>query len=125
MPRSGQRSDMDGSLIDGHGRLANGFRQRGVGMAGSRDVLGTAGKFHHADRFRNEVRGTRPQDVDAEDLEVGRREDDPSSTRVRVQSDRIQQLLELARLGRTMLDAVIDNARLDASWLPRFRLGRR
>jgi DNA-binding transcriptional regulator GbsR (MarR family) len=56
---------------------------------------------------------------------LGRREDDPSSARVRVQSDRIQQLLELARLGRTMLDAVIDNARLDASWLPRFRLGRR
>jgi DNA-binding transcriptional regulator GbsR (MarR family) len=54
-----------------------------------------------------------------------RREDDPESARVRVQSDRITQLLELARLGRSMLDAVIDNARLDASWLPRFRLGRR
>src|SRR5262252_7144065 len=56
---------------------------------------------------------------------LGRRADDPESPRVRVQSERIQQLLELARLGRSMLDAVIDNARLDASWLPRFRLGRR
>lgn len=54
-----------------------------------------------------------------------RREDDPDSARARVQSERITQLLELARLGRSMLDAVIDNARLDASWLPRFRLGRR
>lgn len=54
-----------------------------------------------------------------------RREDDPASARVQVQTDRITQLLELARLGRSMLDAVIDNARLDASWLPRFRLGRR
>jgi HTH-type transcriptional regulator, glycine betaine synthesis regulator len=53
-----------------------------------------------------------------------RREDDPESARVRVQSERITQLLELARLGRSMLDAVIDNARLDASWLPRFRLRR-
>jgi HTH-type transcriptional regulator, glycine betaine synthesis regulator len=53
-----------------------------------------------------------------------RRGDDPTAPRVRVQSERIQQLLELARLGKTMLDAVIDNARLDASWLPRFKLGR-
>ena len=53
-----------------------------------------------------------------------RRGDDPAASRVRVQSERIQQLLELARLGKTMLDAVIDNARLDASWLPRFKLGR-
>ena len=53
-----------------------------------------------------------------------RRDDDPKSPRTQVQSERIQQLLELARLGRSMLDAVIDNARLDASWLPRFKLGR-
>jgi HTH-type transcriptional regulator, glycine betaine synthesis regulator len=53
-----------------------------------------------------------------------RRDDDPDSPRTQVQSERIQQLLELARLGRSMLDAVIDNARLDASWLPRFKLGR-
>jgi DNA-binding transcriptional regulator GbsR (MarR family) len=56
---------------------------------------------------------------------LARREEDADSARVRVQSERIQQLLELARLGRSMLDAVIDNARLDASWLPRFKLGRR
>jgi DNA-binding transcriptional regulator GbsR (MarR family) len=46
------------------------------------------------------------------------------SARVRVQRERIERLLELATMGRTMLDALISNARLDASWLARFRLGR-
>lgn len=44
--------------------------------------------------------------------------------RAQVQRKRIEQLLELARLGRSMLEALISSARLDASWLPRFRLGR-
>lgn len=44
--------------------------------------------------------------------------------RVSIQRERIERLLELAKLGRSMLDALIANARLDASWLPRFRLGR-
>ena len=47
-----------------------------------------------------------------------------ASSRWKVQRQRIEQLLELARLGRTMLEALISSARLDASWLPRFRLGR-
>jgi DNA-binding transcriptional regulator GbsR (MarR family) len=46
------------------------------------------------------------------------------SQRAHVQRKRIEQLLELARLGRAMLEALISSARLDASWLPRFRLGR-
>jgi DNA-binding transcriptional regulator GbsR (MarR family) len=41
------------------------------------------------------------------------------------QHQRIRQLLELARLGRSMLEAVIASARLDASWLTGFRLGRK
>ena len=53
-----------------------------------------------------------------------RRHEEPAGSRERVQADRIRQLLELARLGKSMLDAVIDNARLDASRLPRFKLGR-
>ena len=44
--------------------------------------------------------------------------------RAQVQRKRIEQLLELARLGRSMLEALISSARIDASWLPRFRLGR-
>ena len=53
-----------------------------------------------------------------------RRDDPAASERIQIQSERIEQLLELARLGRSMLDALIDNARMDASWLPRFRFGR-
>jgi HTH-type transcriptional regulator, glycine betaine synthesis regulator len=44
--------------------------------------------------------------------------------RSETQQQRIEQLLELARLGRSMLDALINHARMDASWLPRFRFGR-
>jgi DNA-binding transcriptional regulator GbsR (MarR family) len=47
-----------------------------------------------------------------------------AAKRIRVQQERIERLLELAKLGRSMLDALISNARIDASWLPRFRLGR-
>src|SRR5436190_5468897 len=49
---------------------------------------------------------------------------DRGSARARVQRERIERLMELAKLGRSMLDALISNAQLDASWLPRFRLGR-
>jgi DNA-binding transcriptional regulator GbsR (MarR family) len=46
------------------------------------------------------------------------------ASRSQTQRLRIEQLLELARLGRSMLDALINHARMDASWLPRFRFGR-
>ena len=55
---------------------------------------------------------------------LSRREQRGNQARIRTQRERIEQLLELARLGRTMLDALIHNARMDASWLPRFRFGR-
>jgi DNA-binding transcriptional regulator GbsR (MarR family) len=45
--------------------------------------------------------------------------------RARVQRERIEQLLELARLARAMLDALINSGRVDASWLPRFVLGQK
>lgn len=42
------------------------------------------------------------------------------------QRERITRLLELAKLGRSMIDALIANAQADASWLASFRLlGRR
>lgn len=47
-----------------------------------------------------------------------------AAARNETQRQRIEQLLELARLGRSMLDALINHARMDASWLPRFRFGR-
>jgi DNA-binding transcriptional regulator GbsR (MarR family) len=55
---------------------------------------------------------------------LSRREDRQSTPRMGTQRERIEQLLELARLGRSMLDALINSARMDASWLPRFRFGR-
>ena len=39
--------------------------------------------------------------------------------------DRIRELIELARLGRTMVDAIVDRSRVDASWLTKLRLGSR
>jgi DNA-binding transcriptional regulator GbsR (MarR family) len=45
-------------------------------------------------------------------------------SRARMARERIERLLELGKLGRSMLDALIANARLDASWLASFRLGR-
>jgi DNA-binding transcriptional regulator GbsR (MarR family) len=47
-----------------------------------------------------------------------------ASPRASIQRARIERLLELAKLARSMVDALIANARMDASWLPRFRLGR-
>jgi DNA-binding transcriptional regulator GbsR (MarR family) len=44
--------------------------------------------------------------------------------RGRAQRERIGRLLELAKLGSSMLDALVSNAHLDATWLARFRLGR-
>jgi DNA-binding transcriptional regulator GbsR (MarR family) len=43
--------------------------------------------------------------------------------RAAAQRARIEQLLELARLGRSMVNTVINSAMMDASWLPRFKLG--
>jgi len=56
-----------------------------------------------------------------------KREHDGSehAPRAAVQRARIEQLLELARLGRSMVNTVINSAMMDASWLPRFKLGGR
>lgn len=43
--------------------------------------------------------------------------------RAAAQRARIEQLLELAKLGRSMVNTVINSAMMDASWLPRFKLG--
>jgi DNA-binding transcriptional regulator GbsR (MarR family) len=75
------------------------------------------------ERERAEVVGAIEAFEDA--LAALKRRDDPeAASRMNIQRERIEQLLELARLGRSMLDALIDNARMDASWLPRFRFGR-
>lgn len=55
---------------------------------------------------------------------LSRRSTGGDAPRSQTQRLRIEQLLELARLGRSMLEALINHARMDASWLPRFRFGR-
>jgi HTH-type transcriptional regulator, glycine betaine synthesis regulator len=46
------------------------------------------------------------------------------SERVELQKERITQLLELARLGKRLLDALLSTAKVDAEPLVRFLLGR-
>ena len=59
------------------------------------------------------------------DLDGLRRSDDPKTqARAKLQYARIEQLLELARLGQTLLDALLSTAKLDAEPLVRFLLGR-
>jgi len=54
------------------------------------------------------------------------RSSDPRErARARLQEERIRQLLELARVGRSLLDALVSTARVDASPLVRFLLGPR
>lgn len=48
-----------------------------------------------------------------------------AAARVEFQRERLGRLLELAKLGRSMIDALVANAQADARWLPRFMLGRR
>jgi DNA-binding transcriptional regulator GbsR (MarR family) len=51
---------------------------------------------------------------------------DPSvRARAELQYERISQLLELARLGRRLLDALVSTAKVDAEPLVRFLLGQR
>jgi DNA-binding transcriptional regulator GbsR (MarR family) len=50
--------------------------------------------------------------------------DDPSArARAELQHERISQLLELAKLGRRLLDALLSTAKVDAEPLVRFLLG--
>lgn len=51
--------------------------------------------------------------------------DPVARARAELQHDRISQLLELARLGRRLLDALVSTAKVDAEPLVRFLLGQR
>jgi DNA-binding transcriptional regulator GbsR (MarR family) len=51
--------------------------------------------------------------------------DAPTRSRAELQHERISQLLELARLGRRLLDGLVSTAKVDAEPLVRFLLGQR
>jgi DNA-binding transcriptional regulator GbsR (MarR family) len=58
--------------------------------------------------------------------ELRRKTDDPAvRARANLQYERIGQLLELARLGKKMLDGLIATAKVDAEPLMRFLLGQK
>ncbi len=48
---------------------------------------------------------------------------DPVRARAELQKERIRNLLELAKLGQGLLDALLSTAKLDAGPLVRFLLG--
>jgi DNA-binding transcriptional regulator GbsR (MarR family) len=57
---------------------------------------------------------------------IRRSSTDPSArARAELQFERISQLLELARLGRRLIDALVSTAKVDAEPLVRFLLGQR
>jgi DNA-binding transcriptional regulator GbsR (MarR family) len=59
-------------------------------------------------------------------LDRVRKAADPEArTRANLQHERISQLLELAKLGRRLLDALVSTAKVDAEPLARFLLGQR
>jgi DNA-binding transcriptional regulator GbsR (MarR family) len=54
----------------------------------------------------------------------GERADSKTVERIELQRQRIGQLLDLAKLGRKLLDALLSTAKVDAEPLARFLLGR-
>jgi len=55
---------------------------------------------------------------------IGRTSPDPATrARAQLQGERIEQLLELARLGRRLLDALVSTGKVDVEPLARFLLG--
>ena len=59
-------------------------------------------------------------------LDRARKSADPEArARANLQYERITQLLELAKLGRRLLDALVSTAKVDAEPLARFLLGQR
>ena len=61
--------------------------------------------------------------LDATREEAARAKDKAKLARVELQRERIGQLLELARLGKRLLDGLLTTAKLDAEPLVRFLLG--
>jgi hypothetical protein len=51
--------------------------------------------------------------------------DEDTRARAELQRERISQLLDLARLGQRLLDALVSTGKVDASPLARFLLGHR
>ena len=75
------------------------------------EVIAAIEAFEQALRQLDRIRRTAP--------------DRATRARAELQHERITQLLELARLGKRLLDALVSTAKIDAEPLVRFFLGRR
>jgi DNA-binding transcriptional regulator GbsR (MarR family) len=75
------------------------------------EVVAAIEAFEQALRQLDRIRRTAP--------------DGATRARAELQHERITQLLELARLGKRLLDALVSTAKIDAEPLVRFFLGRR
>lgn len=63
-------------------------------------------------------------ELDQARAEAQKSKDKARLARIDLQRERIQQLLELARLGKALLDGLLSTAKIDAEPLVRFLLGR-
>lgn len=75
------------------------------------EIIAAIDAFEEALRQLDRIRRTAP--------------DAASRARAELQHERISQLLDLARLGRRLLDALVSTAKVDAEPLVRFLLGQR
>jgi HTH-type transcriptional regulator, glycine betaine synthesis regulator len=75
------------------------------------EVIAAIDAFEEALRQLDRIRKTAP--------------DAATRARAELQHERISQLLELARLGKRLLDALVSTAKVDAEPLVRFLLGQR
>jgi len=73
------------------------------------EVIAAIDSFEEALRQLDRIRKTAP--------------DAPTRARAELQHERITQLLELARLGKRLIDALVSTAKVDAEPLVRFLLG--
>jgi hypothetical protein len=75
------------------------------------EVISAIDSFEEALRQLDRLRKTAP--------------DASTRARAELQHERISQLLELARLGKRLIDALVSTAKVDAEPLVRFLLGQR
>jgi DNA-binding transcriptional regulator GbsR (MarR family) len=102
----GERKDFYASEVQLWRMISRVFNEREKS-----EVIAAIDAFEDALRQLDRIRRTAP--------------DASTRARAELQHERISQLLELARLGRRLLDALVSTAKVDAEPLVRFLLGQR
>jgi DNA-binding transcriptional regulator GbsR (MarR family) len=102
----GERKDFYAAEVQLWRMISRVFNEREKG-----EVIAAIDAFEEALRQLDRTRKTAP--------------DAPTRARAELQHERISQLLELARLGKRLIDALVSTAKVDAEPLVRFLLGQR